>query len=194
MTLNSLLEQIGSFMTSEGTAGAVSSTRGVVEQILFSPKLHEFLFPLKLVMFFWSALFFLSILYFLKTSKRFEIMYWSDFREFLMFKPSSVVQNGANWKKIMRKLDSPLEPEWKLAILEGFEMFEECLDENSGIDGFEEMTKSLSDKIGSVYEDILQDYQIRKKIIEKPSFEINKEQAILIMNNLEKGLKGLKWL
>ena len=194
MTLNAIIKSAAIFLTSKETIEAVTSTRGLFEAIIFSPQLHDFLAPIRNVMIFWSILMAFCVAYFLKTSKKFETMYWSDFRDFLKFKPANVIQRNTRWSKVMRRISSPLEPEWRLGVIEGFEMLEECFFELSSKDIFDEEVVALSGSFPEFYEDVLKARELQQKIINDPDLVIEKAQAQIVLDVCEKVMRKLKWL
>lgn len=112
--------------------------------------------------------------------------YFYDLKEFFSFKPYGVKKYTKEWQKIEKRLEFDIEPEWKLAVLEAFELLTKAL-QGIGWRGkdFEEISKILTKEEISNLEELQNLYQIQKDIIADPSLKLEKKDA-------EKVLKAVK--
>lgn len=166
-----------------------------IQQVIFCDQLQDFLFPVKAWFIFLAVVYGLFVMYFLKTSLRMEIIYLGDFREFLMYKPSDVVQRNQKWAKLMKRMDSKLEPEWKMAIIEGFEMLEDCFfDMFPKGDTFQEQLDSSRNTLPEYYNEITKVQELHQKIIDDPETHLDYNVAKVAMDTMRSVLKKMKWL
>jgi len=172
-----------------------SSYAGYFQHVIFCDQLQDFLLPVKAWFIFLSIVYAASIVYFLKTSLRMEIMYLGDFREFLMYKPSNVVQRNQKWAKIAKRMDSKLEPEWKMAIIEGFEMVEECFFEMFPRgETFEEQLASSRNTLPEYHAELTKVQELHQRIIDDPETHLEYNVAKVAMDTMRSVLKKMKWL
>lgn len=112
-----------------------------------------------------------------------------------MYKPSDVVQRNQKWAKLMKRMDSKLEPEWKMAIIEGFEMLEDCFfDMFPKGDTFQEQLDSSRNTLPEYYNEITKVQELHQKIIDDPETHLDYNVAKVAMDTMRSVLKKMKWL
>jgi vacuolar-type H+-ATPase subunit H len=120
---------------------------------------------------------------------------WIDLKEFLTYKPFYVKKFLPKWKKIEKRLESKIEADFKLAILEADDLLNKAMDE-AGYKG-----KDLSEKLEKVSEEIISNLKelkearkVREDIISDPTYRLSEEEAKKILKVYEKALKDLQAL
>lgn len=113
-----------------------------------------------------------------------------DLKEFFTFKPFGIKKETKKWKKIKERLEFDLESEWKLAVLESFELLTNSL-LSLGWRGkdFSELLKFITreeisnlDELSKLY------YEVRQSIVYDPSYKLEKEVAEKVLKEIEKAL------
>ncbi len=164
------------------------------QQYLLNPQALEFLRPLRLPFIFFAIVFFVFILYFYKTSQYWNILFFMDLKEFLAYKPSTAIDRNRKWSKIMRRMDSDLESEHKLALIEAEEVFETLLFEKYKDETYEAQFEKAKFELGELAEFLTEAKKARDAIVNKPTIELPKEQAREYLGIYGKALKKLHWL
>jgi hypothetical protein len=118
-----------------------------------------------------------------------------DLKEFLTFKPFYAKVYSPKWKKIKKRLETEIESEYKLAVLEADELLSKVMEE-IGYPG-----KNLSEKLEKIPEDTISNLnelkevrKIRDDIVEDPDYKLNLEEAKKILKVYEKALSDLQAL
>lgn len=155
-----------------------------------SPLIQEFLFPVKIIFIFFSIFFLLAVIYFMRVSSWMKHHFFEDTVEFFSWQAYGMKQIADRWRKINKKLDSGIESEYKLAIIEGEDFLLETLDA-AGFEGksFEEILSAAVPSVLSNPEEILQAHKIRNAIVYEPDFSINLEETKRILSIFETAVK-----
>ncbi len=130
-----------------------------------------------------SLLFLFAIFYFIKNTSWLKFRYVQDLKEFFDFKPYEIKKFEKVWAKITKRLQNPLESEYKLVIIEADNLLNEIL-ERMGYKGEtvgERLKKITVDILPSIQE-VLEAHKIRNNIVHDPDYKIT----------LEKGQKTIK--
>jgi hypothetical protein len=123
---------------------------------------------------------------------------WFSFRylyyitEFLTFKPFGAKKIEKDWRKIKIRLETGLESEYKLAVIETDNMLDEMLTrmrfEGDGLGGkLEKMTTATLANL----EEVKQAHKVRNNIIHDPNYKISLEEAKKVLDVYEKAFKNL---
>lgn len=175
------------------TLDYITYSLNLVNKMGNNPVIQEQILPLKLAFIFFSILMGASVIYFLFTSERMELLYLGDIRETLAFKPSSVVQRRKRWEKIVKRLKSNLESEWKMAVLESYEVMEDFMFERYQGDTFMEELEASKMHFAEFYDALAEADVVHQQIIDDPSFELSQAKAQAILDIFEKTLKKGKY-
>ena len=118
-----------------------------------------------------------------------------DAKEFISYKPYGVKKYTREWQKIKRRLDFDIEAEWKLAVLESFELLTKAL-QAIGWRGkdFEELSKILTKEEISNLEELIQLYRIREDIVADPALKLEKQDAEKVVKAVEQALTEIHCL
>lgn len=149
-------------------------------------------FKIKIFFIIVSILFIGLIIYFLLTTKWLKFFLLYDLEEIMTFKPAGTSKSGKDWEKIIKRLDSDLESEYKLTIIDADNLLNSCL-QNLGYGG-----ATLEDKLAKINAVILPNVAavketrvIRNKIVHDPDFKISKDDAKKVLAVYEKSLSDL---
>ena len=120
---------------------------------------------------------------------------WIDLKEFLTYKPFYAKRFLPKWKKIQKRLESKIEADLKLAVLETDELLNTVMEE-IGYRG-----KDLTEKLEKITEEIISNLKelkeirrVRDDIIEDPSYRLTEEEAKRVLRVYEQALKDLQAL
>jgi hypothetical protein len=118
-----------------------------------------------------------------------------DLKEFLTYKPFYTKIFAPSWKKIEKRLESEIEADLKLAVIEADELLNKAMEE-IGYQG-----KDLTEKLEKVTEDVISNLKelkeirkVREDIIQDPTYKLSKEEAKRVLKVYEKSLKDLQAL
>jgi len=107
-----------------------------------------------------------------------QYKFLEDTAEFFSWKSYGTQQIAKRWQKIKKKVESGLESEYKLAIIEAEDFLSEILDERGfGEEDFEENIKNASRLISSIESQILSAHEIRNSIVYNPDYKIDEDQT-----------------
>ncbi|OGZ64692.1 MAG: hypothetical protein A3A98_01715 [Candidatus Staskawiczbacteria bacterium RIFCSPLOWO2_01_FULL_40_39] len=167
---------------------------GITDFIYFisSPKIQEELFPIKLVFIFFTIFFLGAVIWFYMNSSYLTYKFSQDVTEFLSWQAYGLKEVNKRWKKIMKRMETDLEPEYKIAVIEADDLLYQMLDER-GYEGetFEELAKNASKKMSVNVEDILEAHTVRNSIVYNPDFKLDAETARKMLLNYENAIKNI---
>jgi hypothetical protein len=120
-------------------------------------------------------------------------LYWhisADFSNFLHggpVEPETVFQK--KWKKIKKRIASPSEANWKLAIIESEELIEQALS-NMGYkgEGLREKLRGVDTAVIPNIPDLISSYDIFINILADNNYKIEHDKAIKIVSSFEEFL------
>jgi hypothetical protein len=157
-----------------------------------SPPSSEWLLVLEIFFIVLSLLLLGIIIFGFSKSLWFKFRFMDDFIEILTYKPIGTKKIEKDWRKILAKLDSGLESEYKLAIIEANNVADEAL-KKMGYSG-ETLTEKLEKVAPTILSDV-QEYkdacQVRNNIVYDPNYNLSLEKAkktLEIYENLFKEL------
>jgi hypothetical protein len=149
---------------------------------------------LRIIFLFFSLLFLIGIFSFLFKTSWLKAIFFQDLIEFLSFKPYQA-KKTKKWKKVLYRLETGLESEAKLALIESEMVLDEVLKE-SGYPG-----ENLGEKLGKItvaslpnIEEVKEAHKIRDNIIHDPAYKLTLEEAERTIKIYEKALKDLEAL
>ncbi len=153
---------------------------GIRDFIYFisSPQIQDMLLPVKLVFIFFTFFFFAAVIYFMLNSSWLRYKFLEDVTEFFSWQAYGMKEISRRWNKIYKKLDSGLEGEYKLAIIEADDFLNETLEER-GYEGkdFEEVVKKAGRILQANLDEILEAHKIRNSIVYDPDYKLDVESA-----------------
>ena len=139
-----------------------------------------------------SIFLFVSIVIFAFRSNWLKYLVLEDSAEFLSFKPYGAKRIVNVWNKIMKRLETGIESEYKLAILEADTILDNTL-KRMGFGG-----ETLGERLGNLtlatlhnLEDVERVHKIRNDIVHDPNYKISLDEAKEILAIYEKALRDL---
>lgn len=153
---------------------------GIKDFIYFisSPQLQDTLFPVKLV-FVATAMFFLAFLvYFMLNSSWLQYKFLEDVTEFFSWQAYGAREISKQWSKIKKRVESGLEADYKLAIIDAEDFLVEIL-ERSGYEGetLEDSIQKSGRLLFQMQDDIMKAHEVRNSIVYNPDFKLSAEAA-----------------
>lgn len=123
---------------------------------------------------------------------------WLSFRylynlvEFFTFKPFGAKKMEKDWKKIRARIETGLESEYKLAIIETDNLLDETLKKmRYEGDGLTEKLQKMTSVTLANIEEVKEAHKIRNSIIHDPNYKISLEQTKKFLDVYEKTFKLL---
>lgn len=159
---------------------------------IISPPPASWLLTLKVVFIAASSLFLLFIILLVLNTSWLEIRFLRNISEFLTYRPYGLRKSTSQWLKIVSRLESGLESEYKLAVIEADSLFDEVL-KNMGYKG-----ESLGERLDKVSPDVISNLQeinfahkVRNSIVHDPDYHLSYEDAKKILDIFGKTLTEL---
>lgn len=158
-----------------------------------SPTIQEMLFPVKLIFILFAIFFLVAVIYFMYVSTWMKHHFLEDVAEFFSWQAYGFKQIANRWKKIYKRLESGLESEWKLAVIEGDDFLAEVLDDKD-FEGktFEETLGSAGRNLVPNQEEVLAAHKVRNSIIYDPDYNLNLEEAKRVLSVFEAAIKNIE--
>lgn len=173
---------------------ALYNSLGIRDFIYFisSPTLQEMLFPIKLVFIAFSGFFLFAVFYFYRNSSYLRQEFYQDVTEFLSWQSYGMRETVKRLKKIQKRIETGLESEFKLAIIEADDFLSQVLDEK-GYKGetFEELVHSAGRVMFPNIDEILEAHKTRNSIVYDSDFRIDGETANKILFIYETAIKNV---
>lgn len=160
---------------------------------LISPTFSGWLLILK-ILFIVAALILLGFIIFAiaKTSWLKRLWIW-DLVEFFSFRPYGVRKVVKAWAKITARLETGLESEYKLAVIEADSMLNDIL-KRMGFGGetLGERLEKLTTAILPNLEQIWKAHKIRNNIVHDPDYRLTLDEARRVLGIYEQALRDLE--
>lgn len=178
-------------------------TKQITEQIiayLTDPSLipspyYQIIIGIKILFIGISIFFIVLSIYILMNTQWLKFRYTQDISEFSKFKSYEFEKFAKDWKKIMKRLETGLESEYKLAIIEADVMLEQVLERMGHIEPTieEKINKVTPSDIPSVNE-LKVTREIRNDVIHDPDYDLSQEKSKEVLSVYEKAFKELNIL
>lgn len=167
-------------------------TPDIIEFII-NPPFQKIIFILKIISIGISLILFIFIIFLLKATSWLQIRYLDQIIEFFGYKPIFSKKGLKQWLKIKERLETNIESEYKLAIIEADAMLDDVL-KKLGYKGesFGERLENLSSDILPNLNDIKNAHKIRNNIVYDPDYKLTLDEAKRIISIYEKALINLE--
>jgi len=149
---------------------------------IISPPFPKTFFIIKILFILISLYFLAGIIYFLSKTHYLQWLYGEPVTSLLTQRPYGVKKIDKQWKRIVERLKSDSEEEYKLAIIEADAILDEVL-KKIGYKGDtidERLEKVTTDAISNL-EELKKVHQIESDIVRDPSYHLTKEEAKKIL-------------
>ncbi len=142
-----------------------------------------------------SFFFLLLIFFVLLKSKRLSYRFIEDIDEFIKFKPHEINKLAKNWKLINKKIETGIESEYKLAIIEADVMLEDVLKRMGHTEETIEkkLNATTSSEIENI-EEIKEARKVRNNVVYDPDFELTLDKTKETLKVYEKTFRNLNVL
>jgi len=163
----------------------------IINSINFTP----ILLVIKIIFLIITAIFAIGIIFFLATSSFLKISYLIDIAEFFTYRPYGVRKIVSDWNKIVRRLDSGLEAEYKLAVIEADSLLDDIL-KRMGFGGEtlgERLEKLTVVSLANI-EEVKEAHKTRNNIVHDPNYKLTLNEAKNLISIYEKALLDLQAL
>lgn len=152
-----------------------------------------FLLYIKIIFIIIGALFLLGIIALLLNNSWLKRRFLEDWTEFFIYRPFGVKKTFKQWAKVLKRLDTGKEADYKLAVIEADGLLNDILKkmEYKG----ETMAKILEQINATILpniEEIWEVHKIRNNVVHDPDYELSLEQARKILEIYEKSFRTLE--
>ena len=165
----------------------------VIISFLFDPPMEGWLFLSRMAFLLVIMVLLGGIIFFIIKSSwlRYSIIY--DTSEFLTYKPFGVKKIEKQWTGIRSRLDTGLESEYKLAVIETDNMMEDTL-KRMGYAGetLGERLKALTVATLPNIEEVKAVHHIRNNIVHDPDYRLSLEETKNVLEVYEKAFRDLQ--
>ncbi len=143
-----------------------------------APELQTYFIWIKILFFIVIALFVTMILYALTKTPYLQVSMVGDAIEFVTYRPYGFPKMGRRWQRIMRRLDTGNESEYKLAVIEADALLDEMLKKMrlAGETTDERLQKITPFMIPNV-EELKTAHQVRNSIVYDPDYRFSLSEA-----------------
>lgn len=161
--------------------------------LITSPELQRELLPAKVVFIFFTIIFFASIIYFMFNSSYLKYQFIYDVRGFFNIGAPDLRKIIKRWNRIKKRKETGAEYEYKLALMEAEELFNDVL-KDKGFEGknFEERVQNVEEIQLPNIEEILEAHRIRNSVAHDPNYKLSVEEANKVLGIYERGIKSIE--
>jgi len=167
---------------------------GIKDFIYFvsSPQLQDMLFPVKLVFAAFAMFFLVFVIYLMLNSSWLQYKFLEDVTEFFSWQAYGVREITKRWNKIKSRLDTGIEEDFKLAIIDAEDFFVETL-EKSGYEGkgFKDSLQKAGRLLSSMSDDLIKAHEVRNSIVYDPDFKLSADQAKKTLSVFESAINAV---
>ncbi|MDO8686926.1 MAG: hypothetical protein Q7K11_01840 [Candidatus Berkelbacteria bacterium] len=147
-------------------------------QFILHPQFTGWFLVLKIVFSVLSVLLAIGTLYFLKKSSWLRRLILEDIAEISTYRQYGAKNVEKDWNKIMARLNTNLESEYKLAIIEAESLLDSALKQMGFTEeSFGEKLKNIPPLILPNAKDVLKAHEIHNNIIHDPDFRLSQEKT-----------------
>ena len=170
-------------------------TTGITQELInfiFRPQFTGNLLLLEIIFIIVSIVLVIMISYFIYATPWIKYRFLYDLMEFMTARPYGAKKVKGSWQRIVERLETNDEAEYKLALIEADEMLNIILNK-MGYAGISlgERLKQLTNATLPNIEEIKRAHQIRNNIIQDPDYQINLETTKEILTIYEQAFREL---
>lgn len=160
---------------------------------IMSPPFEGWLLVLRIVFIVLSLLLLLFILFSLLTTQWLRLFILQDLAEFLTFRPYGVRRIERMWNRIRARMESGMESEYKLAVIEADSLLDDTL-KRMGYRGqtVGERLDNLTAATLPNIEEIRVSHQTRNNIIHDPDYRLSLDEARKTLEVYEQAFRDLQ--
>ncbi len=160
---------------------------------IIHPEFRGFLLYLRIIFIVISSFFLLSIIILLLRSSWMKDRYLEALTEFVTYRPFGVKETFKQWNKIVKRLETDREAEYKLAVIEADGLLESVL-ERMGYkgDNFVQRLEQIDPSVLPNLEEVWKAHKTRNNIVHDPDYRLILAQAKTMLEIYEKALRDLE--
>lgn len=159
---------------------------------LINPPFSNLILVIKIIFLVISSFLFGFIIYLLLKTSWLNYRYTQDIKEFLNYKSVGAPKLVKQWLKIKERLETNLESEFKLAVIEADTLLDDILKKMGYVgDTLEEKLEKVSINILPSKEKIKEAHKLRDNIVYDPDFSLSLEEVKKIISVYETALTEL---
>jgi len=157
-----------------------------------APQLQDMLFPVKIVFIFCSIFFLFFVVYFMIKSSWLQHNFLEDMVDFFTWQSFGQREMNKQWERIKKRVESGVESDYKLAIIDADDYLAEVLD-NRGYDSedLKENIEKAGRLIAPILQDVLNAHETRNLIVYNPDYSLTIDGAKKILDTYEAAVKGI---
>lgn len=167
-----------------------------MEKIFYFIMHPEFIgfFPyLRIIFIVISSIFLIGIIILLLRSSWAKYRYLEAITEFITYRPFGVKKTFKYWNKIIKRLETDKEGEYKLAVIEADSLLDSVLERigykgDSLVQRLEQIDQSVLPNL----EEIWKVHKTRDNIVHDPDYQLTLDQAKTVLAIYEKALRDLE--
>lgn len=180
MDFNQIIDKVNIFLSQD------------FQNFIFHPQFSGWLLTVKMVFIIISFIFAGLIIWLLTASSWLKRAYIENAKEYKQFKPFDQSVNLKALKKIVDRLKTEKEVEYKLAVMETDEFFDKILKtlDYSG-KNMEDRFKQLTTEVLPNLDDIKTVHNTRNKIVNDRGYKLTLEETKKVITTYEQGLRHL---
>lgn len=160
-----------------------------------SPELQETLFSVKIVFLAVSAIFVVFMIIILLRTHYLQWLFVQDWVEFLTHRPFGAKRITRGWDNILKRLDTGVESEYKLAVIEADDLMDTSL-RRLGYTGatLDERLQKLTSATLPNLSQVLEAHKIRNNVVHNPDYRLSLDEAKKTLGIYEEAFKDLQIL
>lgn len=184
--MNNLNALINNF-SHQTTASLISD----INSLAFQEKIFGF----KLAVVIAGLILLIAIIYLFLRTNWLKFLFWESFVEFFTLSPYGIKKMNKSWLKIIARLDTFLESEYKVAVVEADDMLDNGL-KKLGYAGkdLDERLNKMSPTILSNIEDLREAHKTRGLLVTDPNFRVDLDRTQKILDTYKQALQKLQIL
>ena len=157
------------------------------------PEFTGFFLYLKIIFILISLFFLISIIILLLKSSWLKRRYLESVTEFITYRPFGVKETFKHWNKIIKRLETDREAEYKLAVIEADGLLDSVL-EKMGYkgDSFAQRLEQIGPSVLPNLEEVWKVHKTRNNIVHDPDYRLTLAQAKTMLEIYEKTLRDLE--
>jgi len=162
-------------------------------QYIISPTFEGWISIIRIVFMIFSGVILISLILLLLATSWLKRLILEDAAEFLTYRPFGVRKIEKQWNKIMTRLETGIESEFKLAVIEADSMLDDIL-RRMGFAGEtlgERLEKLTAATLPNI-EQIKEAHKIRNNIIHDPDYRLPLDEARRVMGIYEQAFRDLQ--
>lgn len=157
-----------------------------------SPELQAKLLWVKIPFFLVIALFIIVIILSVTRTPYFRLSMYGDAMEVITYRPFGFPKMKQQWRKIMRRLDTGSEPEYKLAIIESDTLLDEMLKKmRLAGETMDDRLQAITPLMLPNVEDLKNAHQVRNNIVYNPDYRLNLQETRRVLEVYQKTFENL---